>query len=91
MYPEGMVKVTRAFMADFDYLTERYGWTAADVEKIKQATRADPDGMCRYWSTLAKAHRAGYGQNAANGYLRLDAWCAQQGWPSPGEPLRGEA
>lgn len=71
-------------MRDFAELANRYGWTAADIEEVKAATRADPDRMCRYWSTLAAAHRAGYEQTAANGYMRLHTWCEQQGRPSPG-------
>ena len=85
------MRVSRQFLQDFAYIANRYGWNAADIEEVKAATRADPDGMCRYWSTLAKAHRAGYEQNAVNGYLRLDAWCVQQGWPGLGELSRGEA
>lgn len=77
------MKVTRAFMADFDYLANRYGWNAEDINEVKAATRADPDRMTRYWSLLAAAHRAGYEQTRENGFIRLHTWCAEQGWPDP--------
>lgn len=77
------MKVSRKFMLDFAYLANRYGWTTADIEAIKAQTRAAPASMVRYWSTLAAAHRAGYEQTAENGYLRLAAWCAANGWPDP--------
>ena len=80
------MKVTRAFMADFNYLADRYGWTADDIEEVKAATRADPERMQHYWSTLAAAHRAGYEQTAANHYIRLSAWCAANGLPDPAAP-----
>ena len=85
------MKVSRQFLQDFAYIANRYDWNAADIEEVKSVTRADPERMCRYWSTLAAAHRAGYEQNAENGYIRLHTWCTQQGWPGPGEPLRGGA
>jgi hypothetical protein len=85
------MKVSRQFLQDFAYIANRYGWTAADIEQVKEATRADPDRMCRYWSTLAKAHRAGYEQNAANGFIRLHVWCAANGMEGPSMPGQGNA
>ena len=85
------MKVSRQFLQDFAYIANRYDWNAADIEEVKEATRADPGRMFRYWSTLAAAHRAGYEQNASNGFIRLDVWCAQQGWPGPSELSRSEA
>lgn len=77
------MKVSKAFLKDFAYLANRYGWTPADIEDIKAATRANPEPMRRYWTTLAAAHRAGYEQTPENGFIRLQAWCAEQGWPDP--------
>ena len=78
------MNVSRAFLKDFAYIANRYGWTATDIEEVKVATRTDPDRMCHYWTTLAAAHRAGYEQTPENGFLRLHTWCEQQGWPAPG-------
>ena len=70
-------------MKDFAYLANYYGWTPADIENIKAQTRADPRPMASYWTKLANAHRAGYGQTPANRYIRLQAWCAANGQPPP--------
>ena len=77
------MKVSKQFLRDFAYLANRYGWTAGDIEEIKAQTRAAPVPMVRYWSTLAAAQRGGYEQTLENGYLRLSAWCAANGWPDP--------
>jgi hypothetical protein len=77
------MKVSKQFLKDFAYLANRYGWTPADIEEIKAETRASPGPMCRYWTNLAVAHRSGYEQTSENGYVRLHAWCAQQGWADP--------
>jgi hypothetical protein len=37
-------------------------------------TQSSPDEMCRYWTQLAAAHRAGYQQTAANNFMRLGQW-----------------
>lgn len=74
------MQVSKAFLQDFAYLANRYGWNAADVEEMKVAVRADEDAGRRYITTLAAAHRSGYEQTPGNGYMRLDAWCAAQGW-----------
>lgn len=70
------MKVSRQFLKDFAYLANYYGWTAPDIEDIKAQTRSDPGPMTSYWTALARAHRAGYQQTGANGYVRLQAWCA---------------
>ena len=70
------MKVSRQFLQDFAYLANWYGWTAADIDDVKEATRLDPEGMREYWTTLAAAHRAGYKQTRENGYIRLHTWCA---------------
>lgn len=77
------VKVSQAFLDDFAYLASRYRWTPADAEEMKAAIRANPDVGRRYITTLAAAHRAGYEQTPENGFMRLAAWCAAQGWPDP--------
>lgn len=76
------MNVSRQFLRDFAYLANRYGWTPDDIEEIKAHTRENPD-MARYWTNLAAAHRGGYEQTPENGFIRLAAWCAQQGWPCP--------
>lgn len=68
------MKVSKDFLRDFAYLANLYGWDAADIEDVKAQTRANPEPMRRYWTTLAAAHRTGYRQNAANGYERLEVW-----------------
>ena len=73
------MNVSRQFLRDFAYLANRYGWTTADVEEVKAETRELGEPMVRYWQTLAVAHRAGYEPTPQNGYLRLDAWFAEQG------------
>lgn len=74
------MQVSKSFLQDFAYLANRYGWNASDIEEMKVAVRADEDAGRRYITTLAAAHRAGYGQTPGNGYMRLDAWCVAQGW-----------
>ena len=68
------MKVSRDFLKDFAYIANLYGWNAADIEDAKAQTRANPAPMRDYWTALAAAHRAGYQQNEANGYERLQAW-----------------
>jgi hypothetical protein len=77
------MQVSKSFLQDFAYLANRYGWTAADIDEMKAAVRAHEDAGRRYITTLAAAHRAGYEQASENGYIRLNAWCAEQGWPDP--------
>ncbi len=77
------MKVSKSFLKDFAYLANRYGWTPADIEEVKAHMRENFEPMRRYWSTLAAAHRAGYEQNAENGYIRLHHWCAENGHPYP--------
>ena len=68
------MKVSRDFLKDFAYIANLYGWNAADIEDVKAQTRAHPETLRRYWTTLAAAHRAGYQQTEANGHERLQAW-----------------
>lgn len=77
------MRVSKQFMRDFAYLANLYGWTPADIEEIKEHTRANPETMRRYWSNLATAHRAGYEQTPGNGFIRLREWCDQRGLSDP--------
>lgn len=70
------MKVSKDFLRDFAYLANLYGWDARDIEDAKAQTRANPEPMRRYWTTLAQAHRGGYQQTEANGYERLGKWAA---------------
>lgn len=70
------MKVSKAFLQDFAYLANRYGWNATDIEDVKAQTRAAPDEMRWYLTTLAAAHRVGYEQTPANGHQRLFDWAA---------------
>ena len=79
------MNVSRAFLKDFAYIANRYGWNAEDIEAVKVATRADPDRMTHYWTLLASAHRAGYEQTPENGFMRLHDWCDLNGWPIVGD------
>ena len=76
------MQVSKAFLKDFAYLANRYEWIAADIEEMKVAVRANEDAGRRYITTLAAAHRSGYEQTSDNSYIRLHAWCSEQGWPS---------
>lgn len=68
------MKVSRDFLRDFAYLAKLYQWDAADIEDVKVQTRANPEPMRLYWTTLAAAHRAGYQQTPGNGHERLGEW-----------------
>jgi hypothetical protein len=75
------MNVSKQFINDFAYLANLYGWAAGDIEDVKAQTRANPEPMRRYWTTLASAHRAGYEQTAANGHMRLGDWLERCGRP----------
>lgn len=72
------MRVSRAFLQDFAYLANRYGWNAVDVEEMKEAIRMNEEAGRRYITMLAAAHRRGYEQTAENGYLRLQDWLLNQ-------------
>lgn len=76
------MRVSKQFLRDFAYLANRYGWTPAEIEDVKQATRENPE-LVRYWRNLAVAHRAGYEQTKENGFVRLREWCRARMWPDP--------
>lgn len=75
------MQVSKYFLQDFAYLANRYEWTAADIEEMKAAVRSNEDAGRRYITMLAAAHRAGYEQTSGNGYIRLHAWCIENGRP----------
>jgi hypothetical protein len=79
------MKVSKQFLRDFAYIANLYSWNAADVEDAKTQTRTSPDEMCRYWTQLAAAHRAGYAQTQGNNYMRLGHWLQIQACGAPGE------
>jgi hypothetical protein len=81
------MKVSRAFLQDFAYLANYYGWTPADIEEMKAAIRENEEHGRRYITVLARAHRAGYRQTAENGFIRLDYWLIERGM----EPLHAAA
>ncbi|MDB5853266.1 MAG: hypothetical protein JWR22_1307 [Herminiimonas sp.] len=84
------MSVREQMIADMRYLRQRYGWTDEDADEIRAALRSCGASLARYFATLAAAHRAGYEQTAENGFVRLHAWCAQQGLPDPYQLNAGE-
>lgn len=77
------MKVSKQFIQDFAYIANLYAWTAADIEDVKAQTRASPAEMGSYWTRLAAAHRAGYQQNGANNFMRLEHWSQVQAAAAP--------
>jgi hypothetical protein len=71
-----------ALSADLQYLAARYSWNDEDKAEVRAAFRDNPE-MVRFFTVLAAAHRAGYEQCAANGYIRLQAWCQEKGLGNP--------
>ncbi|MCI1005223.1 hypothetical protein [Herbaspirillum sp. C7C8] len=63
--------------ADLQYLAKRYEWNAEDKAEVRAAFTDCPE-MVHFFTVLAAAHRAGYEQCAANGFIRLQAWCLEQ-------------
>ena len=68
--------------ADLQYLAKHYEWDAEDKAEVRAAFTDNPE-MVRFFTVLAAAHRAGYEQCAANGYIRLRAWCFEKGLGDP--------
>lgn len=62
--------------ADLKYLAVRYQWTAEDKAEVRAAFTDSPE-MVHFFTVLAAAHRAGYEQCAANGFVRLQTWCLE--------------
>lgn len=82
------MNVSKQFIWDFAYLANLYQWDAVDIEDVKAQTRANPEEMRAYWTSLAAAHRAGYQQTHDNGYMRLGQW-QQLNDPPPPSPRDG--
>lgn len=61
---------------DLKYLATRYQWSAEDKVEVRAAFTDSPE-MVRFFTVLAAAHRAGYEQCAANGFVRLQSWCLE--------------
>jgi hypothetical protein len=76
------MKYPVTFSDDLKYLAAYYNWNDEDKKEVRQAfTNCEP--MVRYFTILAAAHRAGYAQDAANGFIRLQAWCIEKGLGDP--------
>lgn len=76
------MKYPMTLSEDLKYLAAYYQWTDADKAEIRAAfTNCEP--MVRYFTNLAAAHRAGYEQDAGNGFVRLREWCEQKGLADP--------
>ncbi|MBW9336219.1 hypothetical protein FEE59_22130 [Herbaspirillum sp. RU 5E] len=71
--------------ADLQYLAKRYEWSAEDKTEVRAAFTDCPE-MVHFFTVLAAAHRAGYEQCAANGFIRLQAWCTEQHLGDPFGP-----
>lgn len=74
-----------SFQDDLKYLATYYEWNAEDKQEIREAFTDSPE-MVNFLTVLAKAHRAGYKQHAGNGFIRLQAWCIDQGLGDPFGP-----
>jgi len=79
------LKVSAQFIDDMRYLRAYYQWNEEDVSEIKAAIKGSAE-MVHFFTVLAAAHRAGYEQCAANGFIRLQVWCMQKGLPDPFGP-----
>jgi hypothetical protein len=67
---------------DLKYLVAHYQWTADDKQEVRAAFTDSPE-MVHFFTVLAAAHRAGYEQCAANGFVRLQQWCIDKGLGDP--------
>lgn len=76
------MELTQRELMDLRYLREFYGWNDKDAREVMVSIRST-EHAARYYTILAAAHRAGYEQNAENGFVRLQAWCALKGLPDP--------
>jgi hypothetical protein len=76
------LKYPETLSDDLKYLAAFYQWNAEDKKEVRAAF-TDCEPMVRYFTILAAAHRAGYVQGAANGFVRLKDWCLSQGLPDP--------
>lgn len=71
--------------ADLQYLSAHYHWSVEDKAEVRAAFTDCPE-MVRFFIVLAAAHRAGYEQCAANGFIRLQARCAEKHLGDPFGP-----
>lgn len=74
--------VSEEFARDFRYVVHFFDMDEAEAEEWRVMVRADPGQMMDYIATLAMALRAGYRQNAGNGFVRLNAWL-DDSWRHP--------
>lgn len=79
------MKYPVTFSDDLKYLATYYEWDAGDKKEIREAF-TDCEPMVRYLTILAAAHRAGYSQDAGNGFVRLKDWCLVNGLEDPYGP-----
>lgn len=79
------MKYPITFSDDLKCLATYYQWSAEDKSEVRAAFTDCPE-MVHFFTVLAAAHRAGYTQCAANGFIRLQAWCAEKGLPDPFGP-----
>lgn len=68
--------------ADLQYLAALYQWNDDDKAEVRTAFTESPK-MVQFFIVLAAAHRAGYEQCAANGFVRLHTWCLEKGIGDP--------
>jgi hypothetical protein len=76
---------SQALIEDMLFLRKYYDWSDADFAEIKDALQENA-ALARYFNVLAVAHRAGYRQNADNGFIRLRVWCIEKNFPDPFTP-----
>jgi hypothetical protein len=67
---------------DLKQLAAYYQWNDEDKKEVRAAF-TDCEPMVRYFTVLAAAHRAGYKQDAGNGFVRLRDWCRARGLDDP--------
>jgi hypothetical protein len=63
-------------------LAKRYQWTEEEKKEIRKWFTNCP-ATVHYLTVLAAAHRAGYKEYAAGGFLTLQKWCIENGVGNP--------
>lgn len=76
------MKYPASFSEDLKQLSAFYEWTPAEKIEIRKWF-TDCEQTVHFLTVLASAHRAGYRQCAANGFIRLQAWCIDIGIGDP--------
>lgn len=76
------MKYPKTLSDDLKYLAEYYQWDQSDKADVRAAFTDCPE-MVRYFTVLAAAHRAGYAQDAGNGFQLLRDWCLSNGLEDP--------